>query len=443
MLSRTTLIPLLLALLSVASAGSAGAAITITESGPLVGVTTGVTPGFSYETGIQIGSYLYVYLQGAGPTESCGGDHLVAYRALLDAHGHPGTFSRAGRISPCVEAPEGNSEAFYSPGQVFLAEVGTETQPVYHLLSSVSDSATFKDVWHATSTDGLHWTWEITVTGGPGPQPASPDITSISTTQVASSFISANYTGRDGNPGFVIAPVMLSTAPSTNNSAWWGFLNIYESKGNEFTPIQVTWSGSTPQVKLANSSFVYSPLTNNTITSLPYELRIGEAVSSLLYDPSTSLYQVFGNQFSIPWSGSNVNCVTTTEVTCPANTTRMCTDGIHHGCQAVSACVAPGDTEVAYPLNTNESTGSAFVWWNATRFSFGSDNQISSTGTDNPRYEPTGYSTGRLAPYVWIAADGTKYMYSGTNDANICSDFLFSPFRFMYVVQTLLTTTSS
>lgn len=53
---------------------------------------------------------------------------------------------------------------------------------------------------------------------------------------------------------------------------------------------------------------------------------------------------------------------------------------------------------------------------------------------------PSGWELARVFPARWNAPDalGTQFLFSATNDLNICSEFLFSGFFKMYVVATRL-----
>ncbi len=43
------------------------------------------------------------------------------------------------------------------------------------------------------------------------------------------------------------------------------------------------------------------------------------------------------------------------------------------------------------------------------------------------RSMPSGYSEARMYPFRWNSPTGIRYMFSATNDANICTKFLFNP----------------
>jgi hypothetical protein len=117
------------------------------ESGAIV---KAINPGTAYNpTGIQIGGFLYVYVQTGDPICKSGdptgtplqGDVIQAYRAPL-TDGVPGAFAYIGRISPCLPSTwDAGKYASFGPGQVFQATVNGAAG--YHLLADESDQDHF------------------------------------------------------------------------------------------------------------------------------------------------------------------------------------------------------------------------------------------------------------------------------------------------------------
>jgi hypothetical protein len=79
-----------------------------------------------------------------------------------------------------------------------------------------------------------------------------------------------------------------------------------------------------------------------------------------------------------------------------------------------------------------QGSGSGFLWWPVNRFSFGADNRVSSL----TRFLPSGWEFARMFPFRWNSPTGRRFLFSATNDDNICTQFLFGGFYKMYVVKT-------
>jgi len=419
---------------------------------------TRITPAnaFAYynTTGITIGSYLYVYHQGGGqPGEdnSCtGGDKIIAYRALI-TNGVPGTFERVGRISPCVFSPttdpghpqHPNPPASYGPGQIFRATLGGVTK--YHLLADVSDTISFFNVWRAESSDGINWKWYISqdinnaqFNGRRETIRDSADVVShtIDIVVQPQSFIHAT------SGVYMLNPILLSTGALTNNAQWWGFFNFWNGTGR-VGELLVDWdsSGTVPTVSVVSNvsggTYSFHVLPQNggaggssTLDIVPYALRSDVNVKTLLYDPTVASYQLWGGANLGPYD-ANVNCDTTKRLVC--NTAGGCATGDGSGCPFGQSCnVFLRNTGIAG--EAIQGSGSGFLWWAVTRFSFGGDNGVYS----QTRYLPSGYELARAFPFRWNSPTGRRFLFSATNDANICSQFLFSGFFKMYIVKTEL-----
>jgi len=402
-------------------------------------------------TGITIGNYLYIYNQGGGqPGEdaSCGsgsGDKITAYRALI-TNGVPGAFERVGRISPCVFSPTtdpprgSNPPASYGPGQIFQATLGGVTK--YHLLADVSDTISFYNVWRAESADGINWKWyisqDINNSQFNGVRETIHDSADVVTHTIdivvqPQSFIHATSV-------FMLNPILLSTRALTNNAQWWGFFNFWNGTG-EAGELLVDWdsTGTVPTVSVVSNvsggSYTFTPLPQNggaggssTLNFVPYAFRTNVNVKSLLYDPTVAAYQLWGSA-SLGTYDANVGCDTTQRLVC--NTPGGCATGDGSGCPYGQSCnVFLRNTGAAGEVI--QGNGSGFLWWGVTRFSFGGDNGVYS----QTRYLPSGYELARIFPFRWDSPTGRRYLFSATNDTNICSQFLFSGFYKMYVVQT-------
>ena len=421
------------------------------EVTPAIQVTTpGAFAAYS-PTGIVISTggtkYLYLYTQGGGTTgqdTNCPlqGDKIIAYRAPLDGNGNPLAFSRVGRVSPCVYDPEsGNgmtAPASFSPGQIFQATVGNVT--AYHLLADVSNARdTFHKIWHGWTTDGASWTWEIGnahyVAPIADPESFADPVQHTVSSTTAGPFLQVQRSPDGTYPYLIIAPVLLSTYPLTNNAAWWGYLNIDKGIYNT-TEILVDWSTGSPRVQyLLDLDFNFSGyLTNGVLpTSPPKFLLPGTAVKSLLYDAASGGVQLWGGvnftgqgACNYPYSKSLASCDTSTLVQCTQP----------QGClTGGGTTVADGATADAFDVNTkgpaSTMCGEGFNWWTVTRFSIGSTNTLHSTS----RYMPAGYIGARQYPFRWNSSSGTRYLFSATADKNVCTNLLFNVYHLMYTVE--------
>lgn len=405
-----------------------------------------VTPAAAFThyntTGITIANYLYLYHQGGGDiTETTcpdSTDKIIAYRAPI-TNGVPGTFQRVGRISPCVKSPTQSGQpvwpgASYGPGQIFQATINGVTK--YHLLADVSDTITFRNVWRAESTDGINWTWYIS-----GSQNTSKLESNIreSGDAVAHTIDSiwASQSFMSSTSFFLLNPILLSTAPATNNATWWGFFN-YWNGSSQVGAMKISWSTGSPVVQMVTSaspSWVYTTFAGGSLNQTPASLAAGN-VKTLLFDAPSGQHQLWGS-VAAGSCGVDVNCNVNNSVQCL----------IPGGCPAGDGTVVPQGT-VSRPFWRNtepdgdtgscSGAGSTFSWWNVTQTSLGAQNLLRSQF----RFFPSGYPESRLFPFRWNSPTGNRYLFSATNDNNMCNEFLFSTFYKVYVVRTSLTSFS-
>jgi hypothetical protein len=404
---------------------------------------------FYNPTGITIGDYLYIYMQGSDPTAqeaSCpSGDKIIAYRARI-TNGVPGTFERVGRISPCVNAPVASDpmnppRASYGPGQIFQATLGGVTK--YHLLADVSDTLSFYNVWRAESADGINWTWRISsavnnsqYNGRRETIQDSADVIShtIDTIVQPDSFIHSTTV-------FMLNPILLPTNPGVNNAQWWGFFNYWSGTTNvgEFV---INWdaTGTVPTVRVVTNvsggtyTFTNLPYSNGTSTMnvTPWAFLTRSGAKTLLFDTAGNNYQLWTSTDSFAnYDAGNVNCNVGTALTC--TNPNGCLGGDSSTCPNGAVC-HPFLRNTGVPGETVSGNGSGFYWYPVTRFTFGAPNLV----TSNVRYLPSGYEVARAFPFRWNSPTGRRYLFSVTNDAYICSEFLFSSFYKMYVVRTEL-----
>jgi hypothetical protein len=433
-------------------------AAEVEVTAPVQVTTVGAAAAYN-PTGIVINTagtnYLYLYTQGGGTAAQdqntdcpLQGDRIIAYRAPLDANGNPLTFSRVGRVSPCVYDPEsGNgmtTPAYFGPGQIFEATINGVT--AYHLLADVSDGmGTFHKVWYGWTTDGMDWTWEIGnahyVSPITNPESISdPDPHTIAST-ITGPFMQVQGSG-NSYPLEIFSPVLLSTHPLTSNAPWWGYFNVFNGQFG-VAEMYVDWTSGSPQITyVTDASFDTSPvLTNGEITDSPpvYSLITGGSVKSLIVDAASGETQLWGN-LSLNYGGATPSChysYSASTVNC--NTSNTAT------CMAPAGCPTAGGTTVMFdnptPANvfTDNTTGpnakmpcgSAFNWWAVTRYSIGAVNRANST----VRYMPSGYSNARQSPFRWNSSSGTRYLFSASADNNVCAEFLFSLFYLEYTVE--------
>lgn len=421
-------------------------ATEVEASGAAPIVVTPTNATFYNTTGITIGSYLYVYHQGddgveGGGDPNCynsGGDRIIAYRALITS-GVPGTFQRVGRISPAVKAPTKSSfwpanctpPAFYGPGQVFQATVNGLTK--YHLLADVSDARIFKNVWRAESTDGVNWTWYISGAANANKTETLTRSDTGASYQLTSIWSAQPFFQTTSSVG-LLNPILRSEAPATNNATWWGFFNFWDGVG-KVGAMKVEWGTGSPVIKVVTSSspsWTYSTLTGGNLTVVP---------SALIHDSNVKSLHQEGSQFQL-WGSARLGTYGS-NVSCNTNTSLQCTQP--GGCKTGDgSAVAYLATARPFWMNTGPAgdvtctaascPSSGVAWWPVTSTTLGARNPIFSA----VRSMPSGYGEARTFPFRWNSPTGNRYLFSATNDNNICTRFLFSPFQLMYVVRTTL-----
>ncbi|MEM9598607.1 MAG: hypothetical protein AAGD06_30355 [Acidobacteriota bacterium] len=443
-----------------------------TEVTPPVRITP---PGSTFynTTGIVIGDHLWVYHQGDDGVEGGGdpnclgsqGDRIIAYRAPLD-NGVPGAFERVGRISPAAKSPVRNDDfwppscvhppAAFGPGAVFKST--TDGVTTYHLLADVSDTFIFQNVWRAESTDGLNWTWYVSGTGNAnGTETLVRSDTAgtytLTSESSAEPFLEITVAGYS-----LLNPVMERRWPGvlppveekpvgqarvlaggnqvpTTDGWWWGYLNFLQHGGDfGVTGLEVQWTASGPTIRYLEdhaSGPRWRTAVGGKIDTAPAALIQGATVKSLVFEDLQ--YQVWGGIRAGTY-GQNVGCDTDTEIQCQTPGGCPTGDGSH---------VAQGEFAKPFWLNTGPQgpgqTGSAIhtsgvAWWPASPGAVGPRNLVFSL----VRPLPSGYGAARLFPFRWNAPGGGRYLFTATNDDNICDRFLFSPFLDMYTVGTTL-----
>lgn len=458
---------------------AARAAIELEVAAPTI-----VTPAneLAYNTaGISIGSSLFIYTQSID-YEQCpnNGDAIVAYRFPLNASGDPVnaagqivTPTRIGRISPCVDAPEGPTpglpgyRASFGPGQVFKAKVGGQT--AYHLLVDASNWVQFWEIWHGWTTDGINWTWQthtpsVTTTSQecfPNPSNCAGATRKITRVPVAQPFLrlDSGFTW-----GFLLNPVMLSASETTNDAAWWGYLKFLVGRpegGIAFasTRMTVTWSGGSPTISVLTGPTAAGPYTvvpSRSMSPALYDqmtrLIYDRSVKSLLWDAATATYQLWAHAAEPGIFGSYVGCNTsaTATVSCASNCQiQLSGGGTAAGCKLIGdrtdsacnsltpppgcPCLPVGFTAAPFPYNSyGQSRGSGFRWWTVTQSSTSGEGGVYS----QTRYLPSGYENARVDPFRWNSASGKRYLFSSTNDRNMCTAFLWSSAAGQQIVAT-------
>jgi hypothetical protein len=418
-----------------------------------------ITPpgAFSFynTTGITIGRYLYLYMQGTGaPGEdaSCSiySDKIIAWRApIID--GVPGALERVGRVSPCVNAPvtdpghpaHPNPPASFGPGQIFEATVGRARK--YHLLADVSDTINFSHVWRGESSDGINWTWFISdainnqqFNGRRETIRDASDVVehSIDIVVQPESFIHSTSIS-------MLNPILVAN-PNVNNAQWWGFFNYWDC-GFAIGRMTVDWdpTGTIPTVKMVASidasKYVWLPLTPTgsvagsfLLDFTPKAFRENANAKTLMKAPRAYEHQLWASAHDLGQYSQDVDCDTSKDLLCDLPGGCPTGDGV--GCPYGLTCNAFLRNTGAQGDLKRGGGGVGFVFWPATRTSFGAENIVYSRS----RHLPSGYSESRLFPFRWTSPTGRNYLFSSTNDANVCDEFLFSAFYKMYVVRTEL-----
>lgn len=421
---------------------AAAHASEVEVAGPML-----ITPANAFShyntTGVTIGSYLYLYQQGGGDiadTTCPAGDKIIAYRAPITS-GVPGAFERVGRISPCVKSPACTPtatdtcnpwpNASYGPGQIFQATVNGVT--MWHLLADVSNTRDFHNVWHAVSSDGIDWTWDISgslntsktesIRESPG-QPGGDVVKhKIVSNWSANPFLKSDSFG-------LLNPI-LTAVDGSNNAEWWGFFNLVGGVG----ALRVGWSTGAPAVSvLTNSTPPWTPVSNGNLTGINPRVLYPANVKTLLLDPTSGQYQLWGSVAAGTY-GSNVDCATGNSATCSFQPNCPTGDG---------STVAFGGMGRPFWLNTGPQgdvpcptcQGAGLAWWPVTHAT--ENLPPINTVFSQVRSMPSGYEVARLFPFRWNSPTGNRYLFSATNDAHICTELLFSSFYKMYVTETTL-----
>ena len=179
----------------------------------------------------------------------------------------------------------------------------------------------------------------------------------------------------------------------------------------------------------SSPSWGYTTLANGVLNFPPIGLAAGANVKTLILDGGQ--YQLWGSLPAGPY-GVNVGCNTDTVMVCGFPTCD-CGDGTsltynQSGRPFWLNTGDPGDGDVPCPT----CSGQGFAWWTVTSTSIGGLNWVYS----QVRALPSGYFPSRIFPFRWNSSNGTRYLFSATNDDNICTNFLYSSFLAMYVVRT-------
>jgi hypothetical protein len=453
---------LLGALPGVASASSPyeveGGVITTLTSTGMYGATAYNTTGatISTTTGGVATNYLYLFSQEID-YENCpnNGDAIVAYRIPLnasgdplDSTGKPAPAQRVGRINPCVPQPECTQnctyKASFGPGQIFQATINGTT--AFHLLADVSDWVHFYEIWHGWTTNGKDWTWEVDSPSGYSESlPNNPGTGVARTISGPANTGAAPFLKLDPSFtwGYLLNPVLMSTHPLSSTGEWWGYLKFIAGGQFVSTGMLVDWNGSTPTVSVltgVSPSFTYTAIPNRVVTlaiyNSWYQLLPGRNVKSLLPDNASSGFQVWSDRPVAGIFGQYISCAggTGNNATCPSGFSD-CTGSTGCAVQASTpppngcatnpvpgcSCVPQGFVGDAFNFNTvGDNGGSTFVFWLATRYSISAEYTVGSTS----RAMPSGYSAARNWPFRWNSASGKRYLFSSTNDANLCTIFL-------------------
>lgn len=424
------------------------------------------TPATLYNGGgIQIGNELFIYMQGGDGQQGVsdpdcldyGGDHVIAYKAPIVNGDIGGPFERVGRVTPFLRSPTRDPDlwpeecehppAAYGPGQIFQATVGGETK--YHWIVDVSDVLIFNTVWRAESTDGVNWTWYVS-----GPNTSGTETLTRSDTGASYDLDYIHqeepFLRTDEGRSFALlnAVVVSTESPLVNNAEWWGYLNFFKSgmAGTAATVIKVDWSTGSPvvsrithsSVKTPNWEFVELPNGNFVESPLPVVARKMLA-KSLTYRPSTDTYELWGHA-NIGTCGFDVTCNTENVLTWNGTDPFTTVDGTN---------LQPGDSGRPFWLmvspqgdiadcSSDAFERSAIVWYPTTKESIGLRQLLH---TDY-RHNPSGYRTGMNYGFRWESPGGDDYIFTGTNDDNVCDKWLFAHFADMYTTYSRIRGTS-
>lgn len=326
-----------------------------------------------------------------------------------------------------------NPPASFGPGQIFQATVNGITK--YHLLADVSDTNVFKTVWRAESSDGVNWKWYISGAANMGHQ--TEMMVRSDNGQgyaIESMWSSQPFLQTTASNVSLLNPILRSSSPTVSNATWWGFFNYVDDfSGGGVGAMEVQWTTGSPVVQVVTAtspSWQYTTVSGGTLTTTPAAVIAGANVKTLHLEGAQ--YQLWGSIAAGPY-GAYVSCDTSYTAQC-----------LH-----ASGCNAGDGTKVPYLgtgrpfwLNTGpqgdvacpDCRGSQFAWWPVTATSIGGLNGVYSY----VRYLPSGYPEARIFPFRWNSPTGNRYLFSATNDANICNQFLFNPYFLLYVVRTTM-----
>jgi len=339
--------------------------------------------------------------------------------------------------------------AFFGPGQVFRARVNGVLK--YFLLANVSDEFTFKEVWMGSSLNGKDWSWEV----------SSLTTGTVQTESYNNSGEVAHTVSATGGKALIqstlsnfqlLEQTLLSSAQYVDNARWWGFLNFSTVGGTtQFTRMRVSWASGSPSIQImtglnADGDPVYITLSSSAtayavLNVWPSTIAFG-APRQLRYSEEEKTFELWawyvGTVESGAYNNGNVNCNTSTLVTCTVNQPGSSCGGCRTG---DGSCVPQGQTANAFLLNTGQpgttplGRPSRPIWWSVGQ-EFIEPNAHPAGSTI--RYLYSGYEVARMFPFVWKAPNGTRYLFLSTNDLHICTEFLFSPFFKTYVTSTIL-----
>lgn len=379
LIGRSTVISLVVVFFLTFSGPALSSSTEIQSHGTTVSATqfTGdpLSGAFYNVTGIRVGSEFFLYVQGAlgdGPVGPGQAGCPLDKIFLFKA-----PYTSAGM--------KGEFEFVrrISPCTTFVNENGELKNSAYgagqvfydgqyRLLVDRSDQMLFKDIFLGTSTNGVNWTWELF-------------IHSTSSNEVE-----------------VVSPVLLPSSLKTCHCTptchchnhWWGFFTFNSPSTQGTGQMKVDWGPEYPR------GFRVSILSGGQW------LIVNDNTGDFSFTPDNvwpgvSVKTLFNNQghFEL-WGFKNVP---------------------HNGCAPCSGSY------------NNGFAGTTFIFRNVTEdFVFGPVESVDS----NVRCMPSDSHVGRLYPFRVNGPSGEKFLFSSTNDQNICNPNLFGDFQGMYTVTT-------
>ncbi len=301
------------------------------------------------------------------------------------------------------------------------------------MLAGISDAQVFKTVWRAESTDGLNWTWYVSGSANSS-QTENLTTTDTSTAYAITSVWSASpfmqETSRSTSV-YLFNPILTSANPATNNADWWGFFNY--GPGLQVGAMKVEWGTGSPVIKIVTGtspSWTYTTATGGNFgVTTAAQIYSNTHVKTLLEE--SGVYTVWGYSL-VSTYGINVSCNTNTLIQCTQP------GGCGTGDGSMVSYLAYGrpfwlNTGPAGDVSCPTCTGSNIVYATATPTSASSLNWTYS----NLRAMPSGYPQARMYPSSWNSSAG-RYLFSATNDASICTQFLYNPLVYVQVVKSLV-----